>query len=312
MIKNPVPWPNGAKCAVSITFDMDADSLIHLEHPRDSISRVSAISMLRYGPEVAVPRILETYRELEIHQTFFVPAWCIEQYPAAVEAMVAGGHEVGHHGYIHENPSAAGREEEAYWLQRGIEVIERHTGQRPRGWRAPLYNFSNHSADLLIEEGFLYDASLMGDDVPYVLRTDEGELIELPSYWGMDDWPQFVHSMDLDYMMPIQSPERGMAVFREEFDAMWENGGLWVGVWHPFATGRLARWRQVEKLLAYMRDKGDVWFAPMDEIAGHVRRSIDDGSYQPRVDRLPYYRERVSVMPLGGGPPNVRPASAAE
>jgi hypothetical protein len=128
----------------------------------------------------------------------------------------------------------------------------------------------------------------------------------------MDDWPQFVHSMDLDYMMPIQSPERGMAVFREEFDAMWENGGLWVGVWHPFATGRLARWRQVEKLLAYMREKGDVWFAPMDEIAAHVRRSIDDGSYQPRVDRLPYYRERVSVMPLGGGPPNGRPASAAE
>ncbi len=116
MIANPVPWPNGAKCAVSITFDMDADSLIHLEHPRDSISRVSAISMLRYGPEVAVPRILDTYRELEIHQTFFVPAWCIEQYPAAVEAMVAGGHEVGHHGYIHENPSGAGREEEAYWL----------------------------------------------------------------------------------------------------------------------------------------------------------------------------------------------------
>jgi hypothetical protein len=103
-------------------------------------------------------------------------------------------------------------------------------------------------------------------------------------------------------MMPIQSPERGIAVFREEFDAMWENGGLWVGVWHPFATGRLARWRRVEKLLAYMREKGDVWFAPMEEIAGHVRQCIDDGSYQPRVDHLPYYRERVSVMPLAPGP----------
>lgn len=138
MISNPVPWPNGAKCAACITFDMDADSILHLEHPGDSIKRVSALSMLRYGPEVAVPRILETYKRFDIHQTFFVPAWCIEQYPQAVEAMVAGGHEVGHHGYIHENPNRAGREEEAYWLQRGIEVIERHTGQRPRGWRAPL------------------------------------------------------------------------------------------------------------------------------------------------------------------------------
>ena len=64
MIKNPVPWPDGAKCAVCITFDMDADSILHLEHPGDAISRVSALSMLRYGPEVAVPRIVETYRRL--------------------------------------------------------------------------------------------------------------------------------------------------------------------------------------------------------------------------------------------------------
>ena len=303
MIKNPVPWPDGAKCAVCITFDMDADSILHLEHPGDAISRVSALSMLRYGPEVAVPRIVESYRRLEIRQTFFVPAWCIEQYPQAVEAMVAGGHEVGHHGYIHENPNRAGREEEAYWLRRSIEVIERHTGQRPRGWRAPLYNFSDHSADLLVEEGFLYDASLMGDDVPYVLKTEQGELIELPSYWGMDDWPQFVHAMDLDYMMPIQAPSRGIEVFQEEFDAMWEHGGLWVAVWHPFATGRLARWRQVERMIAYMRDKGGVWFAPMEEIARHVRACIDDGRYAPRVDRLPYHERRVSVMPGDASPP---------
>jgi hypothetical protein len=78
MIGNPVPWPDGARCAAAIILDMDADSLVHLAHPADSISRVSAISMLRYGPEVAVPRVLETYRRFGLHQTFFVPAWCIE------------------------------------------------------------------------------------------------------------------------------------------------------------------------------------------------------------------------------------------
>lgn len=251
MIKKPVPWPDGARCAVAITFDMDTDSLIHLDHPEDGYRRVSGISMLRYGPEVAVPRIVETYRQLGIQQTFFVPAWCIENYPAAVKAMVDDGHEVAHHGYLHENPVAGDREAERYWLKRGIEVIENATGQKPRGWRAPLYNFSDNSADLLIEEGFLYDASLMGDDVPYVLRTDLGELIELPAHWGVDDWPQFVQSMDLDYMMPIKSASRGIDVFREEFDAMYEYGGLWIGVWHPFATGRLARWRKVVELIEY-------------------------------------------------------------
>jgi peptidoglycan/xylan/chitin deacetylase (PgdA/CDA1 family) len=212
--------------------------------------------------------------------------------------MVDGGHEVAHHGYLHENPLAGSREEEHYWLKRGIKIIENATGQRPRGWRAPLYNFSYNSADLLIKEGFLYDASLMGDDVPYVLKTEQGELIELPAHWGVDDWPQFVQSMDLDYMMPIKAASRGIEVFREEFDAMYEFGGLWIGVWHPFATGRLARWRKVVELIEYMQGKGNVWFARMEEIARHIRQCIDNGSYSPRVDRLPYYRSKVSVIPF--------------
>ena len=295
MIQNPIPWPNDAKCAACVTFDMDADSLIHLEHPADGHRRVSGISMLRYGPEVGVPRILNTYRELGIKQTFFVPAWCIEQYPQAVEAMLKDGHEVGHHGYIHENPAAGSREEQHYWLKRSIEVIEKHTGQRPRGWRAPLYNFSDDSADLLIEEGFAYDASLMGDDIPYLLKTDNGDLIELPSHWGLDDWPQFVQSMDLNYMMPIRAPSAGLQAVREEFEVAYLYGGLWVPVWHPFCTGRLARWHHVEQMLKEFLQRGDVWFAPMEEIAAHVRQCIDEG-YQPRVETLPQYQQPVNTF----------------
>jgi hypothetical protein len=169
MIRRPVPWPHGAKVAAAITFDMDADSLVHIEHPGDSITRVSTISMLQYGPLVAVPRILEAYRRYGLKQTFFVPAWCVERYPQAVEAMVKDDHEVGFHGYIHEAPNALSRDEEHYWMQRSIAVIEKHVGRRPRGNRSPLYNFSINTADLLVQEGFLYDASLMGDDVPYIL-----------------------------------------------------------------------------------------------------------------------------------------------
>ena len=289
MIENTVPWPDGKRCAVAFTFDMDADSLIHLEHPQTGYRRVSAISMLRYGPDVAVKRILQSYREFDIQQTFFVPAWCIEQYTETVTAMVDGGHEVAHHGYIHENPNTLAPEKELYWLRRGIDIINNVTGQRPRGWRAPLYNFSDASIDFLIDEGFSYDASLMGDDIPYLLSTDKGRVLELPSYWGMDDWPQFVHSIDLDYTMPLQSPSRGMDVFKEEFDAMYKYGGLWVTVWHPFASGRLARWEKVVELIDYMKGKGDVWFARMEDIAAHVYQCIEDGRYVPRVDKLPYY-----------------------
>ena len=104
MISNPIPWPNGARCACVISFDMDADSLVHIARPNDSYDRLYPISMGRYGPTVAVPRILETYRRLGINQSFFIPGWCIETYPETVEAILKGGHEIGHHGYLHEDP----------------------------------------------------------------------------------------------------------------------------------------------------------------------------------------------------------------
>ncbi len=296
MIKNLVPWPNGARCAAAITFDMDADSLLHIEHPKTSLSKISAMSMLRYGPEVGVPRILEGYRRFGLKQTFFIPAWCIEQYPKAVEAIVADGHEVGFHGYIHEAPNSLSREDERYWLERSIEVIERFTGKRPRGNRSPLYHFSDNTADLLIEQGFLYDSSLMGDDIPYLLKTADGELVELPTHWGVDDWPPYVHSLELDYVMQVMSPARAMEGFREEFEAAYEAGGLWIGVWHPFVSGRLARWRQVEGLIEDMVGRGDVWLAPLEDIARYIISCRDDGSYAPRVDELPYYD--APVMPV--------------
>ncbi len=295
MISNPIPWPNGAKCAAAITFDMDADSLIHLTHPEDSFRRLAATSELQYGPKVGVPRILDLYERYGLKQTFFIPAWCIERYPDTVDAIVKAGHEVGHHGYVHEHPNERPKDEERYWLQKSIDVIECHTGQRPRGYRAPLYKFSENTLDMLLEEGFTYDASLMGDDIPYLIRSGNKDLVELPSYWGMDDWPPYVHNSDINFEMPVKAPSQAIVAYRDEFDAAWESGGLWIAVWHPFVTGRLARLRAVEGLLQYMIEKGGVWFATMEGIAAHVRSVIDAGDYQPRVDDLPFYDGPVEL-----------------
>lgn len=289
MIANPVPWPDGARCAVAFTFDMDADSLLHLRHHASADTRIAAMSMLRYGPEVAVPRIVEIYRRYGLRQTFFVPAWCIEHYPRAVEAMLKGGHEIGHHGYLHEEPNSMDAADELYWMQRASEVIRSVTGAKPKGFRAPAYQFSRHTLGHLVAEGFSYDASLMGDDVPYLLRSDAGEVIELPSHIGLDDWPHFMVSRELDYRATIKPPAQAMEVYAAEFDAMWEHGGLWIAVWHPFLSGRLSRCAAIAGLIEYMLGRGGVWFARLDEIAAHVRGVIDSGAWSPRTDRLPYY-----------------------
>jgi peptidoglycan/xylan/chitin deacetylase (PgdA/CDA1 family) len=300
LIANPPPWPYGARCAVSFTFDMDADSILHLAHRERAGTMVAALSMLQYGPRVAMPRILALFREFGVKQTFFVPAWCIEQYPAAVEAALRDGHEIAHHGYLHEHPNELTREQEKYWLERASEVIRRFTGQYPAGYRAPAYQFSRNTLDLLLEAGFKYDASLMGDDVPYRLTDGASSLIELPSHYALDDWPQYMYSRELEYRMPIKAPGLAMDLFRAEFDAAWRHGGLWIAVWHPFVSGRLARFEAVADLIEYMAAKGEVWFAPLRDIAAHVSALIEAGQWTPRTDHVPQYP--APIPELGDGP----------
>jgi peptidoglycan/xylan/chitin deacetylase (PgdA/CDA1 family) len=296
MILNPPPWPNGARCAVAFTYDMDADSILHYDHHASADTRVAAMSMLRYGPEVAVPRILAMYRQFGMRQTFFLPAWCMERYPAAVEAILKDGHEIGHHGYLHERPNELPPDKEMYWLQRATEVMVQMTGKRPRGIRCGSYKFSRHTFAFLVQEGFDYDASLFGDDVPYVLKSDAGSIVELPSHYGMDDWPHYMASRDFGYMMSIKSARASLELFMEEFDAVWECGGLWIAVWHPFLSGRLARARATQRLIAYMHQKGQVWFATLEDISAHIRTLMAEGRWQPRVDPFPYYEGPIPEL----------------
>lgn len=289
MIKNPIPWPNGAKCACAITFDIDADSLIHVSRPKDSHQRLYPISMGKYGPEVAVPRILETYRRLGLKQSFYAPAWCIDQYASTMEQILAAGHEIGHHGLIHEDPveTLGAKQVEAFGA--AMDIHHRVCGAAPKGYRAPVYNITPQVVDLLIEAGIQYDSSLMGDDVPYLLEKDGKTIVEVPVHWGCDDWPPFAHYEEIGYLMPVRAPSEGLKAFFEEFEAQYAAGGFFMLILHPFLTGRLARWAALEKWLETILSERDVWFAPLSEIVAHVREVEASGAYTPRKDVLPYY-----------------------
>ncbi len=299
MIKNPVPWPNGARCAVTFTWDMDSDSILHLAHPNDADTRISTNSMLRYGPMIAVERIINFCEELGVKHTFCVPGWCAERFPEAIRMMVEAGHEVAHHGYLHEGPHEITKDQEAYWTKRGFEAIAEVAGQAPRGYRAPWYKFSKHSLEILIDLGFTYDCSLMGEDVPHLLKCSKGDLVELPGSWQLDDWPHFVHNHDLDYMMPIKSPQDAMAVYMSEFEAMWEHNGFWLNCFHPFCSGQVARAMMVKEMIKQMQAKGDVWIATGEEVAAHLRKVIGDGSHKPYVDELPFYDGKLNEWSEG-------------
>lgn len=271
MFLHPITWPNQARCAAAITFDIDADSLIRDARRDDGHMRLQAISMGQYGPTVAVPRILETYRRLGLKQSFFMPGWVMKKYPKTVESILSAGHEIGHHSWRHEDPMNHSDEIEAELFGRAMDIHLELTGRHPRGYRAPVYSITPKIVERLIEHNFLYDSSMMADDLPYLVETPTGSLIELPPHWGTDDWPPFAHFAEINYMMPVRGPSAGIRPFFEEFDAMYEAGGFWMPVLHPFLTGRLTRWREVEKRLEVLVEKNDIWFATLEEIALHAK-----------------------------------------
>ena len=161
----------------------------------------------------------------------------------------------------------------------------RLTGRRPSGYRAPAYAFSGNTLELLQEQGFLYDSSLFGADIPYLIGNRSGQLPT--DLLSLDDWTQYVCLPEFGYMLPIAAPARAMEVFRAEFDAAWRHGGLWTAVWHPFVSGRLARCDAIA--LEYMLEKGGVWLAPLHDIAAHVRHLIESGTWTPRRDTIPFW-----------------------
>ena len=289
MIANPIPWPNGARCAVAITWDMDADSAFNWYNRDTADTLLATQSWVRYDPLIAIPRLVEQFARLEMRQTFFVPGWCIEKYPAQIDLLLKNGHELALHGYLHERSNELTKEDERYWLSRAVKAFVKHVGKRPRGWRAPSFAFSKFSLSYLLEEGLEYDSSLMGDDIPYSISDGNGSLLEFPVDWTLDDFPHYAHNRDFRFMMPISSPQKAMEVFRSEFDAAWEHGALWISIWHPHLSGRLARFSAILQLIEYMRSKGGVWFARLEQICDHVNELKANKKWQPRTEKLPVY-----------------------
>jgi len=272
-------WPDGSRCACVVSFDVDAESAILQVDPKYA-THATTMSHQAYGPRVGVPRLLEQLRAAGIRATFFVPGFTAECYPDTIRRIVADGHEVGWHGYMHELPHELPVAEQRAIIERAGEVLEPLTGQRPVGYRAPWWQLSLQSPELLAGAGFRYDSSLMDDDVPYLLHSDAGTLVELPVHWSFDDWEQYGFFVDPPLGDSLEPPGKLLEIWQGELEAFREEGCLQVLTMHPFLSGRPARARTIGRFVSFARELGGVWFATAGEVAEHAR-SVLEGS-EPR------------------------------
>jgi peptidoglycan/xylan/chitin deacetylase (PgdA/CDA1 family) len=262
-------WPKNIKCAVTLTFDLDIETPWVVENPGVS-SRPGVLSMAHYAPRVAVPLILSTLERLDVKSTFFIPGKSAEDFPASVEAIVAGGHEIAVHGYTHDPPSSLAQEEEEVQLERATQIL-RACGLDIVGYRAPLYEISKHTTKLLQKHGFRYSSNLMDDIKPY--KHADTDIIELPVHWIMDDWVQFGHGTD-DGLERNATCAHVNQLWMEEFQAIYELGGLFMLTMHPQVIGRPSRVKMLADLVTEFRTRGDVWITTCASIVKHLAKVL--------------------------------------
>ena len=250
-------WPEKYRSAVILGFDFDAES----NELRTAPGKIVPITKGKYGATVGLDRIFNLLDSFSIPATFFVPGWVAENYAGKVKEIQSRGFEVAGHGYLHEKVSELSVEDERHVLEKCLKGIRQVTGVVPLGYRAPWFDFSGNSLNLLGEFGFQFDSSLMNQDLPYFIKSSpEGRLlVELPVDWCLDDWPVF--EMDRKSVKTVRE------IWQSEFDALYSAGSLFNLTMHPECIGRPARIDMLREFIQYIQSKRNVWFASAGEVS---------------------------------------------
>lgn len=268
----PLAWPEGAKVAVALSFDFDAET----NALRDGQYSPGLLSQGEYPARVSVPRILALLDKYRIPASFFVPAVTVLLHPVEIKAIVAAGrHEVGLHGWIHERNSLLTEAEERECMKKSFDTLKKMTGKAPVGIRTPSWDFSASTLKLIRELGLLYDSSLMADDRPYEI-LEHGKLtgvVELPVEWLLDDYPYFGFDRYTS-VRPHIPPSDVLEIWAAEFDKAYEEGTLFVLTMHPKYIGHRSRIMMLEKLIQHILAHENVWFATHEAVARYVKKEM--------------------------------------
>ncbi|VAT60024.1 Cyclic imide hydrolase [Klebsiella variicola] len=251
------------------------------------------ISRGLFAGEVGAPRLLKLFAEQQLRTTWFIPGHSIETFPEQMKAVVEAGHEVGIHGYSHENPIAMTPAQEEAVLDRSIELVTQLAGKRPTGYVAPWWEFSNVTNELLLKKGIKYDHSLMHNDFhPYYVRVgdswtkidyskhpdawmkplqhgQETDLVEIPANWYLDDLPPMMFIKKSPNSHGFVNPRHLEEMWRDQFDWVYRENeyAVFTMTIHPDVSGRPQVLLMLERLIQYIRSHDGVRFVTFDEIA---------------------------------------------
>lgn len=160
-LSSPLQAPPKRKIKILLSIDFDAVSGF-LGTGASPTNNMSDYSSGFFAGQVGVPRLLKLFAKHAISSkvTWFIPGHSVESFPSETQLIVTSGAEIGCHGYAHESSSQMTEVQEEDMIHKCVDLATKlMNGQRPRGWRAPLYHLREHTVKVLEEMGFLYGVS---------------------------------------------------------------------------------------------------------------------------------------------------------
>jgi peptidoglycan/xylan/chitin deacetylase (PgdA/CDA1 family) len=256
------------------------------------------ISRGMFAGEVGMPRLVNLFKRFGVKTTWFIPGHSIETFPEQTAMVVEAGHEIGIHGYSHENPISMTPEQEEAVLDKCIDLVKKVSGRRPTGYVAPWWEFSPVSNELLLKKGIKYDHSLMHKDFePYYVRVGdkwtlidfskkpkewmkplergvETDLIEIPGSWYLDDLPPMMFIKKAPNSHGFVNPRHLEEMWRDQFDWVYRemDYAVFTLTIHPDVSGRPQVLLMLERLFNHMNRHPGVKFMTFDEIANDFAR----------------------------------------
>jgi len=288
---------------ILVGFGIDVDAVAGWLGSYGGEDSPDDISRGLFAGEVGSMRLLDLFDKFGIKTTWFIPGHSAETFPEQMKEVAKRGHEIGIHGYSHENPIAMTPEQEEAVLDKCIDLITELSGKRPTGYVAPWWEFSAVSNELLLKKGIKYDHSLMHKDFePYrvrvgdtwtkidyagtpedwmkpLVRGEETDLIEIPANWYLDDLPPMMFIKKSPNSHGFVNPRDIEQMWQDQFDWVYENMDYAVFpiTIHPDVSGRPQVLLMLERLFKHMAAHEGVKFVTMDEMADNYDKKFPRG-----------------------------------
>ncbi|RDB18577.1 Peptidoglycan deacetylase [Hypsizygus marmoreus] len=283
---------------VLIGFGVDVDAVAGWLGSYGGEDSPLDISRGIFAGEVGTLRLLKLFDKYKLKTTWFIPGHSLETFPKQMEAVRDAGHELGLHGYSHENPVAMSFKQQKDILDHTYQLLTAFNhGIPPKGSVAPWWETSKEGTELLLDKGIEYDHSNMAHDCQaYYLRDadawtkidysadartwmkplkkgNETGLVCIPANWYLDDLPPMMFIKSSPNSHGWVNPRDVEQLWKDMFTYYYreEEEFIFPITIHPDVSGRPQVLLMLERFIEWVNTHENVHWVPMIDMAREFR-----------------------------------------